>query len=188
MRQVGATIGVAILGTVLSSAYRSQADVSGLPPAAAAAVRNGIAVARQAAPTALPDTVRTAFAHALDVMLGVCGGITLASALLALAFLPRPTPTPAPAGDDTRVPAQITQQTGEPEHPGKLSVVPVNATNVIENADPGISNQARLSRGGRKCCPAGCAPVRGARQRRTTLEGLEVTISTLEAVTDGHNL
>src|SRR5262249_29115416 len=114
MRQVGATIGVAILGTVLSSAYRSQADVSGLPPAAAAAVRNGIAVARQAAPTALPDTVRTAFAHALDVMLGVCGGLTLASALLALAFLPRPTPTPAPAGDDTRVPAQITQQQANP--------------------------------------------------------------------------
>jgi MFS transporter, DHA2 family, multidrug resistance protein len=122
MRQVGATIGVAILGTVLSSAYRSQVDVSGLPPAAAYAVRNGIAggiaVARQAASTALLDTVRTAFVHALDVMLGVCGGIALASALLALAFLPRPTPMAAPASGDTRFPSQIAEQAGERERPG----------------------------------------------------------------------
>jgi EmrB/QacA subfamily drug resistance transporter len=122
MRQVGATIGVAILGTVLSSAYRSHVDVSGLPPPAASAVRNGIAggiaVARQTASTALLDTVRTAFVHALDVMLGVCGGIALASALLALAFLPRPTPAAAPASGDTRFPAQITRQAGEREHPG----------------------------------------------------------------------
>ena len=94
MRPVGATTGVAILGTVLSSAYRSHVDVSGLPPPAATAVRTGIAggiaVPRQTGSTALLDTVRTAFVHALDVMLGVCGGIALASALLALAFLPRP--------------------------------------------------------------------------------------------------
>jgi MFS family permease len=122
MRQVGATIGVAILGTVLSSAYRSQVDASGLPPAAASAVRNGIAggiaVARQAASTALLDTVRTAFVHALDVMLGVCGGIALASALLALAFLPRPTPAAAPASGDTRVSSQITEQASGRENPG----------------------------------------------------------------------
>jgi len=117
MRQVGATIGVAILGTVLSSAYRSHVDVSGLPPAAAAAVRSGIAggiaVARQAASPALLDAVHTAFVHALDVMLGVCGGIALASAVLALAFLPRPARTAAPATGDTRVPSQITEQASE---------------------------------------------------------------------------
>jgi len=50
-------------------------------------------------------------------MLGVCGGIALASALLALAFLPRPTPTPAPASGDTRFPTQITQQAGGRETP-----------------------------------------------------------------------
>jgi hypothetical protein len=35
MRQVGATIGVAVLGTVLGSVYRSHLDVTGLPAAAA---------------------------------------------------------------------------------------------------------------------------------------------------------
>jgi hypothetical protein len=33
--------------------------------------------------------VRSAFVHGLDVMLWVCAGIALASALLALLFLPR---------------------------------------------------------------------------------------------------
>jgi len=33
--------------------------------------------------------VQTAFVHGLDTMLWVCGGIALASAILALIFLPR---------------------------------------------------------------------------------------------------
>ena len=93
MRQVGATIGVAVLGTVLSSAYRSRLDVAGLPAQAAAAMRKslagGIAVAHEAGSKAQLDDVRIAFAHALDVMLWVCGGIALAATVLALAFLPR---------------------------------------------------------------------------------------------------
>lgn len=63
MRQVGATIGVAILGTVLSSAYRSHLNLAGLGPQAADAVRKsiagGLAVARHAGSAALADTVRT---------------------------------------------------------------------------------------------------------------------------------
>ena len=112
MRQVRATIGVAILGTILSSVYRSQVDVSGLPALAATAARNsiagGITVAHQTTSATLLDGVRTAFMHALDVMLWVCGGIALAAALLALAFLPRPEHAAVPAGDDVRVQAQIT--------------------------------------------------------------------------------
>ena len=41
-RQVGATLGAAILGTVLSSAYQARLDLAGLPAAAAGAVRSGI--------------------------------------------------------------------------------------------------------------------------------------------------
>ena len=93
MRQVGATIGVAVLGTVLLSAYRSQLDLGGLPAAAAAAVRTGVgagvAVAAALHSAALLGEVRAAFAHGLDVMLAVCAGIAGLSALLALAFLPR---------------------------------------------------------------------------------------------------
>lgn len=93
MRQVGATIGVAILGTVLGSVYRSHLDVSRLPSQAAGLARTsvsgGIVVARQSGSAGLLDDVRTAFVDGLDVMLWVCGGIALAGALLALAFLPR---------------------------------------------------------------------------------------------------
>ena len=93
MRQVGATIGVAVLGTILLSAYRSQLDLGGLPAAAAGAVRTGViagvGVALHLNSAALLDSVRDAFSHGLDVMLAVCAGIAGLSALLALAFLPR---------------------------------------------------------------------------------------------------
>jgi len=46
-------------------------------------VAGGIAVARQAGPVALAETVRTAFADAMDVMLWVCGGTARAAAVLA---------------------------------------------------------------------------------------------------------
>ena len=42
MRQVGATIGVAVLGTVLASVYRSHLVVTGLPAAVAAAAKSGV--------------------------------------------------------------------------------------------------------------------------------------------------
>ena len=93
MRQVGATIGVAVLGTVLLSAYRSQLDLGALPAAASSVARTGIAggavVAAALHSAALLVEVRAAFAHGLDVMLAVCAGIAGLSALLALAFLPR---------------------------------------------------------------------------------------------------
>lgn len=93
MRQVGATIGVAVLGTVISDAYRSQLHLSGLPAAAAAAVRSSIGVGVQVAHATgsqiLLGAVRAALAHGMDIMLWVCTGIALASALLALSFLPR---------------------------------------------------------------------------------------------------
>jgi MFS transporter, DHA2 family, multidrug resistance protein len=93
MRQVGATIGVAVLGTVLGSVYRSHLDVAGLPAAAAAAAKSsvvaGVGVAHELGSAALLDSVRQAFVQGMDTMLWVCGGIALASAILALLFLPR---------------------------------------------------------------------------------------------------
>jgi MFS transporter, DHA2 family, multidrug resistance protein len=93
MRQVGATIGVAVLGTILLSAYRSQLHLAGLSAAAGAAVRTGVAagvgVAAELHSVAFLDSVRAAFAHGLDVMLAVCAGIAVLSAVLALVFLPR---------------------------------------------------------------------------------------------------
>jgi hypothetical protein len=102
MRQVGATIGVAVLGTVLSSGYRAHLAVTGLPAAAAAAARSsvvaGVAVAHALRSVALLDSARSAFVQGMDTMLWVCGGIALASAILALIFLPRRPGGPAPTG------------------------------------------------------------------------------------------
>ena len=88
MRQVGATIGVAVLGTVLVSVYQAH-----LPATAGTVVKSsvvaGVAVANKLGSAALLDSVRHAFVQGMDTMLWVCGGIALASAILAFLFLPR---------------------------------------------------------------------------------------------------
>jgi MFS transporter, DHA2 family, multidrug resistance protein len=93
LRQVGATIGVAVLGTVLNSVYRSHLIVTGLPAVTAAAAKNsvvaGVQVAHALRSVALLGSARSSFVHGLDVMLWTCGGIALVSAVLALLFLPR---------------------------------------------------------------------------------------------------
>jgi EmrB/QacA subfamily drug resistance transporter len=93
LRQVGGAFGVAIVGTVLSAAYHSRLDLTGLPTQAADAVRDsaaaGIAVAHQLGSAPLLDSVRAAFVHGMDATLWVCGGIAVAGVVLALAFLPR---------------------------------------------------------------------------------------------------
>ena len=95
MRQVGATIGVAVLGTVLNNVYQARLAPAALPAPVAdvakSSVTAGVAVAHELGSAELLTAVRTAFVHGLDIMLWTCGGIALASALLALAFLPRRT-------------------------------------------------------------------------------------------------
>ncbi|MGN6793733.1 MAG: DHA2 family efflux MFS transporter permease subunit [Streptosporangiaceae bacterium] len=110
LRQVGGTIGVAVLGTVLATVYRSHLNLTGLPAHAATAVRQsvagGVATAKAAGSAPLLDSVRLAYVHGMDVMLWVCSGIAIASALLALLFLPGWTP----AHEDTA--AAVTDQAG----------------------------------------------------------------------------
>ena len=105
MRQVGGTIGVAVLGTVLATVYQGRLHTAGLPAATATALRSsvasGVATARAAHSTGLLDAVRAAYVHGLDVMLWVCAGIAITSAVLALVYLPRWTAEPEPTSDDT---------------------------------------------------------------------------------------
>jgi MFS transporter, DHA2 family, multidrug resistance protein len=104
MRQVGSTIGVAILGTVISNSYASGVSdaASGLPGQAAAAVKSsvgaGVAAAGQLGSATLLRTVRDAFVHGMDIMLWTCGGIALGCAVLAvLVFRSAARPAAAPA-------------------------------------------------------------------------------------------
>jgi hypothetical protein len=91
-RQVGATIGIAVLGTVLNSVYRSHLSVAGLPAAAAAArnsVGAGVEAAARLGSAPLLVAVHDAYASGVDVMLWVCAAIAAAAAVLAALFLPR---------------------------------------------------------------------------------------------------
>jgi DHA2 family multidrug resistance protein-like MFS transporter len=93
MRQVGSTIGVAILGTVISNQYASgvASAAAGLPAQAAAAVRSsvgaGVAAAEKLGSPELLATVRTSFVHGMSLMLWICGAIALGCALLAVTVL-----------------------------------------------------------------------------------------------------
>jgi Na+/melibiose symporter-like transporter len=93
VRQVGAVIGVAVLGSVLNAGYHARLDLAGLPPRVAGVVRDsvaaGVAVADQRGSAALLGSVRSAFIHGMDQLLWACAGLAVVGMLLALAFLPR---------------------------------------------------------------------------------------------------
>jgi MFS transporter, DHA2 family, multidrug resistance protein len=101
VRQVGATVGVAVLGSVLNAGYHARLDLAGLPAPVAGAVRDGVAagvaVAHQLGSAPLLLSVRAAFVHGMDQLLLVCAGIAVAGIVLALAFLPRRPAVVAPA-------------------------------------------------------------------------------------------
>jgi MFS transporter, DHA2 family, multidrug resistance protein len=95
MRQVGATVGVAVLGTVIATVYQSRLHLAGLPAGVTRAVRSsvagGVAVAHQLpAPLSatLLGSVRHAYTSGLDVMLWICAGIAITAAVLAALFIP----------------------------------------------------------------------------------------------------
>ncbi|WP_405753795.1 MFS transporter [Streptomyces sp. NBC_01411] len=112
LRQAGGTIGIAILGTVLTSGYRGGVGVGHLPPRTAGAVRDsaasGVQIAHRSGSAALLDSTRGAFVHGMNDMLLTCSGIALVAALLALVLIPRhprqdraPAPRPRPTEAST---------------------------------------------------------------------------------------
>jgi len=118
LRQVGATIGVAVLGTILDSVYRAHLTVAGLPAVAATSARSsvvaGVQVAHKLGSATLLDSARGAFVQGLDTMLWVCGGIALVSAVLALIFLPhRAEGVPAVSTADGVLPAATGESDSE---------------------------------------------------------------------------
>jgi EmrB/QacA subfamily drug resistance transporter len=92
LKNTGAPLGTAILGSALVSAYVSRLHLSGLSPAAAHAVRQsifgGVAVARALRSSSLLASVRAAFVHGTDVAFLVSVGFALVGLVLSLVFLP----------------------------------------------------------------------------------------------------
>ncbi|MEU1517396.1 MFS transporter [Streptomyces sp. NPDC005811] len=92
LRQVGAAIGIALLGSLLSDAFRDRLDVTGLPAGAAGTARDSVVaahiVAEKAGSAHLAASANSAYVHGMTLALLVCGIAALVSALLAAGFLP----------------------------------------------------------------------------------------------------
>ena len=97
VREVGGTLGVAVLGSILASAYASGMDgaTAGLPADAAAAATDSIgaahAIAAQVGGGAATDLVAAsnqAFVDAMTSAASIAAVIAIAGALIAAAFLP----------------------------------------------------------------------------------------------------
>ncbi|MFD3314394.1 DHA2 family efflux MFS transporter permease subunit [Streptomyces sp. NPDC058694] len=92
LRQVGGAIGIALLGSLLASAFRDRLDVSGLPEGAADTARESVVAAHlvgdRAGAADLVTSANAAYVHGMGLVLLVCGIASLVAALLAGAFLP----------------------------------------------------------------------------------------------------
>ena len=92
LRQVGGAIGIALLGSLLSSTFQDRLDVTGLPARAADTAGDSVVAAHLIAEKAhsahLAASANSAYVHGMTLVLLVCGAAALVSALLAAAFLP----------------------------------------------------------------------------------------------------
>jgi hypothetical protein len=102
IRQIGGTVAVAILGTVLNSQYRSHLaqTTAHLPADQAAAVTrsagSGVAVAAKEHSASLLEAVRSALVHATSTTMWVSAAFAVFG-VLAATQLPRRAPVPAAA-------------------------------------------------------------------------------------------
>lgn len=104
MRQIGASVGVAVLGSSLNSAYRNNVDddiPAALPEQAQEAIRDNVAGALQAAeklPAAqagtIADSARDAFVAGMSTVSLICAGLAAVAAVLVVALLPARDKTP----------------------------------------------------------------------------------------------
>ncbi|HCP61122.1 MAG TPA: MFS transporter, partial [Actinobacteria bacterium] len=119
-RQIGGALGVAVLGSIMTSVYQSQiAPALHLLPAAAAAAAKGsvgaaIVIGNRiggAAGQALADAARTSFIHAMDRGLLAGAIVAMAGALVSLIWLPsRPKDAEAIEAELERVTAAVVPQ------------------------------------------------------------------------------
>jgi EmrB/QacA subfamily drug resistance transporter len=95
-RQVGGALGVAVLGSVLSSAYATRIGpvLAGLPKGVAAVASDSIGATLRAAESLGPAgapvaaAARTAFVDAMGAAVMIAAGVALLGAATALVFLP----------------------------------------------------------------------------------------------------
>lgn len=91
LKNLGAPLGAAVLGSILSSAYKAYMDARHLPaaiaPVAKQSVFAGLAVAKGLHSPALAHYVENAFVHGTDLSLAWAAAISVAGAAMAVVFL-----------------------------------------------------------------------------------------------------
>jgi len=92
LRQVGAAIGIALLGSLIASDFRDRLDVTGLPSALAHTAGESVVaahlVAERTGAAQVAASANSAYIHGMNLALVVCGVASLVAALGAAAFLP----------------------------------------------------------------------------------------------------
>jgi EmrB/QacA subfamily drug resistance transporter len=87
-REVGGAVGIAVIGSILTSTYSSHVNLAGLPSQIAAKVKTSYAIASQlGAPVS--DRAHTAFVSGMHVALLTAAGAALVAAIVAVALLAR---------------------------------------------------------------------------------------------------
>ncbi len=117
LRQVGGAIAIAVLGSVLSTAYARglRPALAALPAPEAATVRASVTQAAQVARllpsggSALRAAAGTAFLHGLSIVMLLCAAVAVAAVLTSLRYLPGRT---APAAPSPRPPATTAPPAG----------------------------------------------------------------------------
>jgi EmrB/QacA subfamily drug resistance transporter len=98
-RTTGGALGVAVLGSLLSSGYRADMDgaLTGLPATAGAMARDSLNGALALGDGRIAGVAREAFVGGMHTAAIVAAAIALAGAVIALLFLPARAPAGAPA-------------------------------------------------------------------------------------------
>ncbi|MFF4338462.1 MFS transporter [Kitasatospora sp. NPDC001540] len=103
-RQVGGSLGIAVLGALLSTVYRNgmQDHLATVPEQvrdrAGESIESTLGVAEKLHLPALVDPAKDAFIHAMHVVSGVSAGVTVLGAVVALLLLPGKVAAPGAPG------------------------------------------------------------------------------------------
>ena len=126
-REVGGAIGIAVIGSILTSTYSSHVDVTGLSSQVAAKVKGSFAIAAHL-PAPIPDRAHAAFVTAMNIALLTAVGAALIAAV-TVAVLLRTRHRSAHAAGAGRAPAARLR--GQPvasrSTAASLATAPVNA-------------------------------------------------------------
>ncbi|MFW6725288.1 MFS transporter [Streptomyces sp. MAR4 CNY-716] len=122
LRQVGAAIGVALLGSLLNGVFTDRLDTEGVPGAAAEEARGSVvaahAVAERLGVPGLAESAESAYVHGMDLVLLVCGIAALLTAVATAVRLPddskgeQPAPGEGELGDGAGM-ASVRSGTGQ---------------------------------------------------------------------------